>query len=503
MSIIDRLIGRRPQNEFAAAPKPPTTAGLLNDQAVDDFVDLLLSIPDPDEILASAGKTRADLRSLAADDEIGGALETRVAAVHATQWRLEPVDGPVTEFVWAELDRHVEALIDGAFPAVAYGYSVIELVYRKDGGRTLIDRAAEKPFDWFAPQRDGSLRYNARAGGPPTGEPVDTFYKFLLTRRRPTYRQPQGDALLSRLYWPWYLRSQGWRFWARFLERFGAPMLLGKTPGDTKKLAAALAVAVQSASIAVGAEDSVEAISPNTDGGSFDRFHVAVDKRIQKVVLGQTLTTDTQGVGSQALGNVHDLVRKDRRAADLRMIARTVQQAVNALTALNFPAADPPVFAFDTGVDLGADRADRDVKLRQAGVRFSRQYFLDRYDLEDKHFDVDPSPPPQPGQGAQASAGRGGPYTFAAAAKGRRFTPAQEAVEDLGDAGIERSPQPIPPGDLRRMIAAARDPEDLIDRLSEAVDADLGTSAFRELVERALFAADLMGYSHAADEAGK
>lgn len=497
MSIIDRLIGRRVQHEFATPPKPPSTAGLMSDQAVDDFVELLIRLPEPDEILAAAGKTRADLRSLMVDDEIGSAMETRVAAVHATPWRLEPVQGTVTEFAWEELDRHIESMIDGAFPAVAYGYSVIELVYRRDGERRRLDRAAEKPFEWFAPQRDGSLLYTAPAGGDPAGQPVDTFYKFLLTRRRPTYRQPQGDALLSRLYWPWYLRSQGWRFWARFLERFGAPMLLGQTPGDTKVLATALAAAVQSASLAVGADDKVEAISPNTDGGSFDRFHVAVDKRIQKVVLGQTLTTDTQGVGSQALGNVHDLVRKDRRAADLRMIARTIQQAVNALTALNFPAADPPVFAWDTGVDLGADRADRDVKLRQAGVRFRRQYFLDRYDLEDEHFDVDQGQPPTPG--AQASAGRG-PYTFAASPRPRRFTAAQEAVEDLGDAGVEQSPQPIPPGDLRRIIAAARDPDDLIDRLSEFVDAELETSAFRELVERALFAADLMGYAHADDE---
>lgn len=501
MSILDRLIGRPERtHEFAATPKPPSTAGLLADQAVEDFVDLLTRVPEPDEILTAAGRSRADLRALSADDEIGSALETRVSAVHATPWRLTPFDGAAAEFIWAELEAHLESIIEGAFAAVPYGYSVIEAVYYRDGDRIKLARAGEKPFEWFSPQRDGSLLYTHRTQDNPTGSKADTFYKFWLTRRRPTYRQPQGDALLSRLYWPWYLRSQGWRFWARFLERFGAPMLLGKTPGDTKALATALAAAVQSASLAVGADDTVEAISPGTDGGSFDRFHVAVDKRVQKVILGQTLTTDTQGIGSQALGTVHDLVRKDRRASDLRMIARTVQQAINALTALNFPAAEPPTFAFDAGADLGADRAERDTKLRQAGVRFTRQYFLDHYELEETHFEIETSPPTPP-RGAQASAGRG-PYTFAAARRSRRFTPGQEAIEDLGDAALEQSPQPIPPGTLRQIIAAARDPEDLADRLSAAVDADLETSAFRELVERALFAADLMGYAHADSERG-
>jgi phage gp29-like protein len=488
MGIRD-IFTRRQQ--FIAAPTPPRTSGLVNDQAVDDFVEMLIRLPEPDEILIKSGKSRADLRALMADDEIGGAMETRVAAVHSTAWRLEPLDGQVIEFVWEELEKHIEPMIDGAFAAVPYGYSVIEMIYKRDGERMRIERASEKPFEWFLPQRDGSLRYVAPAGGPPAGDLVDTYYKFLLTRRRPTYRQPQGDALLSRLYWPWYLRSQGWRFWARFLERFGSPMLLGKTPGDTKALADALSAAVQSASLAVGSDDSVEAIAPGADGGSFDRFHVAVDKRIQKVILGQTLTTDTQGVGSQALGNVHDLVRKDRRSADLRMIAHTINQAVHALVALNFPAAEPPVFSFDTGTDLGSDRAERDVKLVQAGVKFSRQYFLDRYDLEEEHFDIEQLQDVQP---LRASAVRG-PTTFAA-----RFTPGQDALEDLADTSIDQSPQPIPPGELRRIIAQARDPDDLINRLADAVDANLETSAFRELVERSLFAADLMGYAHADDE---
>ena len=57
---------------------------------------------------------------------------------------------------------------------------------------------------------------------------VDTELKFMLTRHRESHKQPFGEALLSRVYWPWYFRHNGWQFWGQFLERFGTPLLLGK-----------------------------------------------------------------------------------------------------------------------------------------------------------------------------------------------------------------------------------------------------------------------------------
>jgi phage gp29-like protein len=38
---------------------------------------------------------------------------------------------------------------------------------------------------------------------------------------------------------------------------------------------------------------------------AFEAFDNVLTRRIQKVVLGQTLTSGTDGVGSRALGEVH------------------------------------------------------------------------------------------------------------------------------------------------------------------------------------------------------
>jgi hypothetical protein len=229
--------------------------------------------------------------------------------------------------------------------------------------------------------------------------------KFLLTVRHPTYRQPMGEALLSRAYWPWFLRSAGYRFWSRFLERSAGPLLLGKTHGDTRALADTLLAAVQSGALAVGAEDSVQAIMGGNDGRSFDLFCARVERRLAKLILGQTLTSDTQGVGSQALGRVHDEVRKDRVEADKRLVRGTLQKLVNALTMLNFPGAVAPQVELDAGRDLTMDRAERDAVLVNAGMlRLTESYFLNRYDLEPGEFEV---LAPQAARQAPTDAGAG------------------------------------------------------------------------------------------------
>jgi phage gp29-like protein len=82
-----------------------------------------------------------------------------------------------------------------------------------------------KPLEWFEPKNDGRLSTDKM-----TEIDVNAKYplKFFLTRRKPTFKQPYGDPLLSKLYWLWFFRTNTTKFWVKFLERFGSPILLGK-----------------------------------------------------------------------------------------------------------------------------------------------------------------------------------------------------------------------------------------------------------------------------------
>lgn len=483
--------------QLAAAPTVSLNA-LMQERAVDELADLLTRLPDPDLVLHDAGVTRADLRRLEGDDEIAAALETRREAVIATPWRLEPWDdNPVAAWIWEEIEPHLDTLARGAWQAIPYGYSVVEVVYRRaDGGRVGIDRVTEKPFEWFEPRRDGTLLYH---GTTCLELPVDTREKFLLTRRMPTYRNPYGESLLSRLYWPWYFRVNGWQFWARFLERFGAPLLVGKSRNTTAMLAA-LRRAVQSASLAVDRDDEVTAIAPANAGQAFQQFSQAVDRRVQKLILGQTLTTDVSGTGgSYAAASVHNEVRDDRRLADCALVQATIQTLVDALTRRNFPGAEPPTFIFADQTGLEMPRAERDARLVSAGVlRLTEQYLLDRYDFEAGDFEIPAAaalPPPVDGAAsatrAQAALSLAGPRLAAGARD--PISPGQASAEHLMAETLRQAASPIPPQRLRAVIAASRDPEDLLERLARLY-ADHDADAFRDLAERALYTADVLGY---------
>lgn len=513
------------QTRFAAegeAAKPEARQVLFTDYAIDKFIELLMKVPDPDTVLERAGKSRAHLRALESDDEISAALETRLASVLSTPWRLEPGEGPDFEAIHPQLKYHIDTIITGAWQAVPYGYSVQEVTYRQARGRIEWDSIREKPFEWFMPRRwttkpiDAEARARILGMGLPipdcaliyfpasgtfisahtgSGEHVHLLRpgKFFCTRRRPSDdRNPYGEALLTRVYWPWFFRDKGWKFWARFLERFGSPLLIGKTPDNTSDMVSALAAAVQSAVLAVGKEDDVTAISPSNAGDSFQRFSAAVDKRIQKVILGQTLTTDIDGKGSYAAAQVHDMVRQDRRIADVHLVERTVQAMIDTLLALNGRPHGAVRFVMEDEVGLQPERAERDAKLVQAGIlKLTPEYLLRAYDFEEGDFEL-----PETGQQQEMTAAQGAKASLLlSVAERAKFTPAQRAIEALADAAIEQAGQPISTEKIRAAIKAAKSPEDLAERIAELYDGKT-PGEFESVLERALFAADVMGYAH-------
>jgi phage gp29-like protein len=459
---------------------------LYRPYAIETVIGILTRLPDPDMVLQQAGLGRHELRKLETDDEIAAALETRREAVIATPWRLEPFDGEQAEWLSEELTPHVESTLRGAWNAVPYGYSVQEVVYRRVGGRIGIDFVSEKPMEWFEPKRDGRLFYTPPEGGVP--EPVDTTAKFLLTRRNVTYRNPYGEALLTRAYWPWFFRYNGWRFWMSFLERFADPLLMGKVYSPEQFVTAMQSIGMN-AVVGVGKDEDVSAVTSSA-AGEFQRVESALITRIQRLILGQTLTSDVGENGSYAAAKVHNEVRDDKRRADLRLVTGVCQRLVNTLWRLNAFSGEPPQFILQDDAGLELERASRDATLANAGIcKFTPQYLLDNYDLTDEHFEIpEGKPNAQPGG-------------FSAGFRTQRYSADQQMVEEMVSGALDAAPSPIPPADLAREIRNAKSPNDLADRLAKLY---MGQNAleFRELIERSLFSADVLGYVTAQKRIG-
>lgn len=509
--MLTRIFGRgeREVAQLAQAPAPAaksTTSALYREVAVDRLVGWLFTNPEIDETLVQAGVRREHLRTLEADDEVSQCLDTRREAVVATPWRLEPQAGPGTDLVEQELELLLEPVIRCAFAAIPYGYSVGEFVYvRRPSGQIGIASFSEKPFEWFEPRSDGSLVYHPEDGSAGAAGILCDPRKFMLTVRNPTYRSPMGEGLLPRLYWPVFIRREGWRSWLKYLERFGTPILVGKTVAPDDFVKAMKAAGIER-SFGVRPDEEIEAMF-STGPGEFQRVEDAVIKRIQRLILGQTLTSDVGDVGSYAAAKVHNEVRIDKRNADLRLVSASVQRIVNSLCGLN--GIEPPRFELVDNTGLESERATRDATLlpvlKESRLNLSRDYFLDRYDLDEGDLEDAPEPEPVPAFGDGDPQGEDPdepepdqnmsqrePVTLAPTSG---FGAEQEAIERLADATLAAAASPIPADAIKAAILAARSPEDLTERLAKVYD-QADPEAFRTILERALFAADLMGYAH-------
>ncbi|MCX7691779.1 MAG: DUF935 domain-containing protein [Tepidimonas taiwanensis] len=467
-----------------------------------------LSGGDYDDLLRQIGITRARLRALLADDEISAAVETRRHACISTPWRIEHPQSRARSFLTEALEPHAHTILSAAWEAVLFGYSVQELVFVQDG-RIRIQQVVPCPFEWFAIRADGMLVWRddqRQADGA-----------FVVTVHDGSLRKPMGEPLLAKAYWPWFFRTHGWRMWAKFLEQAAIPLMLGKTDADKQPLLELLRTLSQGPVAVVNTTDDIAALEqPGNSPNKFAEFETAICRRIQRLILGQTLTSGTDGgSGNRALGEVHDKVRDEKRRADVRLVTGALQKAADWLADLNGLPRGRVVLEDPRGLER--ERAERDEILVKAGMlRFTRTYLEEKYGLEPDDFEE--LPPAEAAAIADVGAGGIGRAATSAptSASGlvtladkrpdslkpdrRRFTAAQQALEDEIERTFGDLPSPVDDRSIASAIRAARDPQDLMERLAVVlVDAD--DRQFRQLFERAMFAAEIMGYAAARREA--
>ena len=511
----DALHQRLLQTVGALPADTSTMAGMASPLSIDRMLTRFGWLGDADEVLGRIGIGRAKLRALESDEEIFSNLETRRFSVTNTPWRFEHPQARAARFFTDAFSPHMDAMLAALWGAVPYGYSVVELVYaepqdaaNKTPGRYGIAQIIDVPFEWLRPLPGGILvwRDSAQECDP---------RKFFACIQDESLRKPAGDALLSKLYWPWFFRTHGWKMWGKFMERAAIPFLYGKTNGDKEAAKYALGQSVQDAVIVGGPDDEVSFLSAtgSSSASLFPEFETAVTRRIKMAILGQTLTSGTDGgSGNRALGQVHNEVRLEKKQADSRLIAKTVQRIADTLAALNGMAA--PTFIMEDGSGLELERAGRDKLLVDAGMlKFTPDYLRDKYDLLETDFTVPESvsapnqnqlpnqqqnQPPDPADQAQAAMNAVAPFRFV---DGRhdhkpRFTAEQQAIEVQIDKTLSHFTSPITHKSIASAIAGATSPEDLIERLGVAMQ-DSTDAQFRQTLERALFAADIMGYGQA------
>ena len=275
--------------------------------------------------------------------------------------------------------------------------------------------------------------------------------------------------------------------WAKFVEQFGMPMLVGKSAvGKNDDMRDALLRAHASRVLAVSATDTVEVTAAGSSSGNasgtYDTFDKNLERRIQKVILGGTLTSGTDGSGSRALGEVHLEVQNSKYKADIRMIMPTIQAILNALCDLNGWQRHRIIIGEEKSLE--APKADRDVKLKNAGANLTSQYFQREYGLQDGDIaEVQQLP-----ANTQFSALPKRAFSFKADMQGIDLN--QQEVDDKVDA-IDK--QLFSESELLKVVESSTDVNDLQAKLYESMSSE-SVEKFNATMARALYLFDVVGY---------
>lgn len=220
-------------------------------------------------------------------------------------------------------------LLDGTL----YPVAVVEKVFEARGAGFGLRELAPVPHR-LLDFTSGTLRIRqVDARGYTTGKTAAADASRYIVHRGHLLTAPDnfGGPMRSIVFW-WLLSIMDRGWWARFLDRFGSPFLVGKydqaDDASRRILEGAFDLATKIGGLVVSRETEVEikeAASGNS-GDSFERFLMICQREKSKLIIGQTLSAEAQstGLGSD-VATAHEAVRDDIREFDAAMLAYTLK----------------------------------------------------------------------------------------------------------------------------------------------------------------------------------
>lgn len=271
-------------------------------------------------------------------------------------------DNPDDETAADEIKEQVRR-IKGWLPALSHlldstlwPVSLVEKVFRPAGGGFVLDRLVPVPHHLLT-FHNGHLQVydvdrETGARGVSVHEADPNRY---IIHRGHLLSTPDnwGGPMRSIVFW-WLLSAMDREWWARFLDRYGSPFLVGKydqsDDASRRVLERAFRLSQKLGGLVVSKETLVEikqAAAADT-GAAYEKFLEVCNREKSKLILGQTLSaqTDATGLGS-GVANAHEAVRDDIRQFDAAMLAATLRdQLFSQIILINGWTGETPQIGF-------------------------------------------------------------------------------------------------------------------------------------------------------------
>ncbi len=460
---------------------------------VQGMSSVISKLPNPDIILRKTGKGLETLRNLTNHYQVGTCIDSRKSGVLSKLCDLQQGNTPDKNFqifqdIFADID--IYGLIENILDAPLFGFVPIEISWEKQGKYIIPVNFEAEPQEWFHFNSDGDFFFKHKSYQP-DGLLIkpDECRKFLLPKNKPTRKNPYGQCILSRCFWNVAFINGGMEFWVKMTEKYGMPFMIGKYDRSMNKqekenLLKALVNMVQDAVGVIPADGSIEIMDAAGKGASADIYEKLITKcenNISKSILGQTLTTDVGNVGSYAAANTHNAVRTDIINSDKRLCEKTIDTLICYINEINFGDAVPcPKFSIYDEKDVDQSIAERDNKIYNTGVRFTKSYMMKTYGYdEDDIVIVKDTPQPNINEFSDS------------------LSEVLQPIEPLNILDIFTSE------DLQNLITPAlkpvidffsksRDAEDAMEKLAE-VYPEMNTEELEKTLTKVIFISEILG----------
>ena len=516
---------------FQSFADRPARAELLTEVATRqaagvDLWTMMGCLPDPDIVLRERGEGVDVLREVASDPKVLACMQVRklstlgkgipeIAPGAAKGQDATPEAEALCRDLEADLERlDLPGVISEVLDAPYYGFTPVEIIWEAEGGRYRIKDLRPRPVEWFGWDGDGHLVFRSRLSSLGQAVPAG---KFLVARHFPSSSNPYGVRLLSACLWPVVFRRGGWQWFVQYAERFGLPWTIaqagsGANAEQINQMKSALASMVQDAVAVLKGEAKVELLQADGKGEVHPTLIRMTEDTIAQVLMGQTLTSEASGkdgTGSNALGQVHFQVLEAFTGSDERMVTAFLNELAWTYKEVNASGQDiyAPEFGYSEPEDYAA-AADLAVKLKSAGAKATKPYYLKRLGLAEDEVEIVPEPSATPATGAVP--GFAAPPAPAPAPADDPALPQVEAHQVAIDRMIaEALPEGVAAAGkmaqaVRDAVAKAETYQDLLLMLAEIMGDQAGLAELEDLTTRLMANAGAFGREAVtAEDAGE
>lgn len=481
MSLIDKfedLFKKKvPQNDFNA---------VFQRMDFNQFFDSLRNLWAPSELIKKMGGY-SNIHVLYKDHDIYSAIDKRTAALLTTEMQIQGPDEGLVKFFEEQLRPHERQLKLDFWWTVYNGWGVEQIIYNEDRSGTVVGFQKED-FWRFEPLKDLIHARLHHSDNPEWRNQVVPYGKFVVTTNNGTATNPFGDSMAERLILPYIFKCNDWDIWQDFAKRFANGFMHGKIEDmeQADKMRKSLEKAGKSAIFVTDKNTELNLIQPSRDSSIYSTIDDKTVRAIQKVVLGETQTSDMQDRGSSASAGVHNEVRQEKTWADIELVSGALNEVIRQIGLVNgFDERRLPKVTLSWDPDFSLDQANRDQTLYGMGVRFTEEYYKRTYGLKDDDFKIDNSPSPSPWGFSKKSSflsiedmkkyiglneNKHKCAVHLKASDARKSRRHEQETEEIVQLLARNSEPPLNPDDLIAAIMTSKDESDLEVKLSALFD---------------------------------